>query len=52
MNYFVFTPYEVYTEDQLTSEFRAQLAREGRKCLAIVFNCKDYEGFKRKYFGE
>lgn len=49
-DYYVFTPYEVYTQDQLTKEKIAELSNRGAKCMAVVFNCKDNEDFKRKYF--
>lgn len=31
---------------------QSEFAKEGRKVLAIIFNCKDYKDFRIKYFGE
>lgn len=50
-NYFVFTPFEVYTEKEF-KEKKEELSNRGAKCMAIVFNCENYDDFKRKYFGE
>ncbi len=51
-NYFVFTPYEVYTENQLTKEKKKELVSRGAKCMAVVFNCENYEDFREKYFSQ
>lgn len=48
-NYFVVAPSEVLTEDELI-ERKAELIKDGRKVIAVVFNCKDYEDFERKYY--
>lgn len=48
-DYFVVTPFEVLTEAELI-ERKAELIKDGRKVMAVVFNCKDYEDFKRKYY--
>lgn len=50
-HYYVFTPYEVYTKEELTSEKISELSDRGAKCMAIVFNCENIDDFKRKYFG-
>lgn len=51
-NYFVFPPFEVYTDKQLTKEVKQNLIARGLKCMAVVFNCESYEDFERKYFGK
>ena len=47
--YYVITPFDPMTEEEFLKN-REQIAKEGRKCMAIVFNCENYEDFKRKYF--
>lgn len=49
--YYVITPFDPMPEEKFLKH-REQIAKEGRKCIAIVFNCKDYDDFRRKYFGE
>lgn len=49
--YYVITPFDPMTEEEFLKK-REQIAKEGRKCKAIVFNCENYEDFKRKYFNE
>lgn len=49
INYYVVTPFEVMTETELI-ERKSELIKAGRKVMAIVFDCKDYNDFKRKYF--
>lgn len=51
-NYFVFPPFEVYTDEQLTKEVKRSLITRGLKCMAVVFNCVSYEDFEHKYFGK
>lgn len=51
MDYFVFVPFEVIAEKELTQQKKKELAKSGRKCMAVVFNCKDRKDFDRKYFG-
>lgn len=50
-DYFVFSPFEVHTGEQLTKEVKQSLNARGLKCVAIVFNCESYEDFERRYFG-
>lgn len=50
-NYFVVTPYDVFPEEVFLRK-KEELARAGRKVIAVVFNCKDTKDFQRKYFGE
>ena len=50
-DYFIISPFEVMTADEFTAS-KEKLAAAGRKVLAVVFNCANYEDFKRKYFGE
>ena len=49
--YYVITPFDPMTEEDFFKK-REQIAKKGRKCKAIVFNCENYEDFKRKYFNE
>ena len=49
-NYFVVTPYDVFPEEVFLKK-KEELARAGRKVIAIVFNCEDTKDFQRKYFG-
>ena len=48
---FVVTPYDVYTKKEFC-EKKEQLAKEGRKVMAVVFNCRTFQEFEEKYFGE
>lgn len=48
---FVVSPYDVYTTKEFI-EKKPQLAKEGRKVMAVVFNCQTLQDFERKYFGE
>lgn len=50
-NYFVVTPYDAFPEEVFLKK-KEELARAGRKVIAIVFNCEDTKDFQRKYFGE
>lgn len=50
-DYFVLSPFEPLTESEFIAR-KKELAKEGRKVIAVVFNCKDYNDFSRKYFGE
>lgn len=49
-DYFVFTTYEVVRDDELTPDKKNELVERGGKCVAVVFNCKDYNDFQNKYF--
>ena len=51
-DYYVVEPFDVYRQSEFTKEVREELKRKGRRVIAIVFNCKDYEDFSRKYFGK
>ena len=51
MVYYVVTPFEPMPEPEFLRR-RDELIQQGAKVMAIVFNCEDYEDFKRKYFGE
>lgn len=48
---FVVTPFETYTKKEFC-EKKEQLAKEGRKVMAVVFNCCSLTDFEIKYFGE
>jgi hypothetical protein len=48
---FVVTPFDVYTKKDFC-EKKEQLAKEGRKVMAVVFNCRSLIDFEKKYFGE
>jgi hypothetical protein len=48
---FVVTPYDVYTKKEFC-EKKEQLAKEGRKVMAVVFNCHTIQEFEERYFGE
>ena len=48
-NYYVVTPFEVMTEAELIERI-SELKMARRKVMAIVYDCKDYNDFKRKYF--
>jgi hypothetical protein len=48
---FVVTPFDVYTKKDFC-EKKEQLAKEGRKVMAVVFNCRTFQEFEEKYFGE
>lgn len=50
-DYFIISPFEVMTADEFTAS-KEKIAAAGRKVLAVVFNCANYEDFKKKYFGE
>lgn len=50
-HYYVVTPFEVFPEEEFLKKME-DLARAGSKVMAIVFNCKDYKDFERKWFGE
>ena len=49
-NYYVITPYEVMAEEEFLSR-KEELAKAGRKVMAVVFNCLNMADFSRKYFG-
>lgn len=49
-DYFIVTPFDVYRDDEFTNEVKERLAREGHKVIGVVFDCKDYKEFERKYF--
>lgn len=49
-DYFVLTPFCPMTKEEFC-EKKEQLAKEGRKVMAVVWDCKDYRDFERKYFG-
>ena len=51
MDYFVIAPFEVLNEKEFC-EKKEELAKSGRKVIAVVFDCKDYKEFSRKYFGK
>lgn len=48
---FVVTPFDTYTKKEFCDK-KEQLAKEGRKVMAIVFNCSSLTDFEIKYFGE
>ena len=48
---FVVTPFDTYTKKEFC-EKKEQLVKEGRKVMAIVFNCSSLTEFEIKYFGE
>lgn len=49
-DYFIVTPFDVYRDDEFTNEVKERLASEGHKVIGVVFDCKDYKEFERKYF--
>lgn len=49
--YFVITPFDPMTEEEFLRN-REKLAAQRRKVMGVVFNCRDYADFKRKWFGE
>lgn len=52
MTYYVITPFEVLSEPEFMAK-REDLARAGnRHIMGVVFNCKDYGDFRRKWFGQ
>ena len=48
---FVVTPFDTLTKKEFC-EKKEQLAKEGRKVMAIIFNCSSLTDFEIKYFGE
>ena len=48
---YVVTPFDTYTTKEFC-EKKEQLAKEGRKVMAVVFNCSSLTDFEIKYFGE
>lgn len=48
---YVVTPYETYTKKEFC-EKKEQLAKEGRKVMAVVFNCHTIQEFEERWFGE
>lgn len=49
-DYFVVSPFMPLSKEEFIPQ-KEKLAAEGRKVIAVVFNCKDYRDFERKYFG-
>lgn len=50
VTYYVMAPYEPMTEQEFLKR-REEFAKQKRKCIGIVFNCKDSDDFSRKWFG-
>lgn len=48
-NYYVMAPFEPMPETEFL-ERNNEFAKEKRKCIGIVFDCKDYADFSRKWF--
>lgn len=51
VTYYVMAPYEPMTETEFLRR-REEFMKENRKCIGIVFNCKDSDDFSRKWFGK
>lgn len=47
--YYVISPFEPMDDIEFAQR-KEELNRSNRKVLAIVFDCKDYDDFSRKYF--
>lgn len=47
--YYVLSPFEPMDDIEFAQR-KEELKQSGRKVLAIVFDCKDYADFSRKYF--
>ena len=47
--YYVISPFEPMDDIEFAQR-KDELKQSGRKVLAIVFDCKDYADFSRKYF--
>lgn len=47
--YYVISPFEPMDDIEFAQR-KEELKQSGRKVLAIVFDCKDYDDFSRKYF--
>lgn len=48
---YVVTPFDTYTTKEFIAK-KEQLAKEGRKVMAVVFNCHTFQEFEERYFGE
>lgn len=48
---YVVTPFDTFTTKEFIAK-KEQLAKEGRKVMAVVFNCRSLTDFEIKYFGE
>lgn len=48
---FVVAPFDTYTTKEFFAK-KEQLAKEGRKVMAVVFNCRTFQEFEQRYFGE
>lgn len=48
-NYYVFPPFEIFSQEEL-NERANELKRDGRKCIAVVFDCSSDKECSDRYF--